>query len=596
MTYRRRTFPEVLNNLLTSITKGVTAESHPFPPLGSTSPPYSHYLLKPTVRAIDSVYGSRFNSPHEFRNGTDYRLSDDKLSLEWLYGSDNPNAEIPDAGTLVQVNYHPDSAAPDLTDIYTGSVVRTLAESVALEIASLYAQLDVVYQSGFIDTATGTSLDNVVALLGVERIRGRNPVGEVEFTRSSSSRGAISIPSGTRVISEDGSVEYRTTSSVTLAPGQNVIRVPVRDQEVNDRVDADTLTVLPVPIAGITSVTNPSPTAIAAQDETDAELRTRAKEVLHGSERATLGALSNAVRRQGLTADIEELEGQPGHVKITPHAESIEPEQMQRLLKAIEEVRPAGVEVTVPKELAVPKKVSLEMRITTVSGLLEQDIRAAHETVREKISDYFDRLPARSAGSINRIVGLVLGASEIEDVRILSATWDGTPADVLDRETGQLNIQGSPTVLEDLHIANPGLPTLLRVVVTYPQGQTVPDSQAIEDALSETVTYLNDLNNQELPDDPAEAAKRTLSYGKLLLTIPLPNTTATSLEEFDSTGTPPTLPDETTIASYGVQFTFTIESGLTRILTQAADGDYTLTPFERLSPSGVELSAEAGGA
>ena len=595
MTYRRRTFPEVLNNLLTSITRGVTAEAHPFPPVGSTSPPYSHHLLKPTVRVIDSVYGSRFNSPHEFRNGTDYRLSSDKLALEWLYGSDNPSAEIPDMGTLIQVNYHPDSAAPDLTDIYTGSVVRTLAESVALEIASLYAQLEVVYQSGFIDTATGTSLDNVVALLGVERIRGRNPVGEVEFTRSASSRGAISIPSGTRVMSEDGSVEYRTTASVTLAPGQNVIRVPARDQEVNDRVDADTLTVLPVPIAGITSVTNPSPTAIAAQDETDAELRTRAKEFLYGSERSTLGALNNAVRRQGLTADVEEVSGQPGYVEITPHAENIEPEQMQRLLAAIEAVRPAGVLVTTNTR-EVPKKVRLELRITTVSGILEQDIRAAHETVREKISDYFDRLPARSAGSINRIVGLVLSASEIEDVRILSATWDGSPTDVLDRETGQLNIQGSPTVLEELHIANPGLPTLLRVVVTYPQGQTVPDSQAIEDALAETVTYLNELNNQELPNDPVEVARRTLSYGKLLLALPLPNQPATSLEDFDSAVTPPTLPDETTIAPYGVQFTFTIESGLTRILTQAADEDYTLTPFERLSPSGVELSTEAGGA
>ena len=62
-----------------------------------------------------------------------------------------------------------------------------------------------------------------------------------------------------------------------------------------------------MPIAGIVGVTNPAPTAISAQDETDAELRTRAKNFLHGSERATLGALKQAVARQQITADVDEV-------------------------------------------------------------------------------------------------------------------------------------------------------------------------------------------------------------------------------------------------------------------------------------------------
>src|ERR1051325_7839551 len=45
------------------------------------------------------------------------------------------------------------------------------------------------------------------------------------------------------------------------------------------------------------SVTNPAPTTLTAQSETDEQLRTRARNFLHGSERATLGAIHHAIVR-----------------------------------------------------------------------------------------------------------------------------------------------------------------------------------------------------------------------------------------------------------------------------------------------------------
>ncbi len=248
MSLRRREFPEVLENLLTAISRGVAAESHPFPPPGANGSSYRHDLQQPPVADVVSVYGSRDGQPHLFRKDVDYTLLDDtpRQTIEWKEG-----AQLPDPGTLIQVNYYPESAQPVLTDLYTGSVVRTLSESIALEIARLYAQLEVVYRSGFVDTATGSSLDNVVALLGIERVAGGRPAGEVEFTRSPGSRGIINIPAGARIITADGNVEYETTESVTLAEGQNTIRVVARDLEINDPLPADALTVLPVPIAGI---------------------------------------------------------------------------------------------------------------------------------------------------------------------------------------------------------------------------------------------------------------------------------------------------------------------------------------------------------
>ena len=58
---------------------------------------------------------------------------------------------------------------PRLTDRNPGSVVRTLAESFAREYAVLSRQLELVYRGAFLDTAEGRDLDQVVALVGVER-------------------------------------------------------------------------------------------------------------------------------------------------------------------------------------------------------------------------------------------------------------------------------------------------------------------------------------------------------------------------------------------------------------------------------------------
>jgi hypothetical protein len=603
MTLRRRIFPEVLENLLTAVSGGVAAESHPFPPPGANGGPLRHELERPPVADVVSVYGSRDGQPHLFRKDVDYGLLDapQPRTLEWKEG-----AELPDEGTLIQVNYRPEAAASVLTDLHAGSVVRTLSESISLEMAGLYAQLEVVYQSGFVDTAAGSSLDNVVALLGIERVTGGRAVGEVEFTRTPGSRGIINIPAGTRVATSDRAAEYETTGSLTLAETQNTIRVAARDvleasdPEARGPLPAGTLTVLAAPIAGIESVTNPAPTSITAQDETDAELRVRAKNFLHGSERATLGSIKEAIARQGISADVIESEGAPGYVEITLHAETISPEQEQRLLTAIEESRPAGVKVLAPS-VQPPRKVNLELRLTTPEGLLEQDLRAAQRSVRENIEDYFARLPVREAGSINRIVGLVLGVPGVEDVRILSATWlaDGVVEDVLDTSTGQLDIGGYPTVLGDLQIADPNLPTLLSVTITNPEGEDPPDVPDVQSALSDALAYLNALNASEIPPDTpdAERSRRVLSYGKLLRIVPLPGKQGESLEDFDdavASGTPPALPDETTVAPYLVQFVFTLESGLSRILATAADEDYTLTPFERLSLSGAEAGPEGG--
>ena len=91
-----------------------------------------------------------------------------------------------------------------------------------------------------------------------------------------------------------------------------------------------------------------------------------------------------------------------------------------------------------------------------------------------------------------------------------------------DRASGVLMIAGLPTVLGELHIADPNLPTRLDVVVTYPMAAPPPDQVALRAALTDMLTYLNQVN----ASDTVAQTRQTLSYGKLLHVTPLPNNPA----------------------------------------------------------------------
>ncbi len=578
MSFRRRNFPEVLDRLLVSTVKGVAAEEHAYPP--AATEPYRHDLLVPPARQLVSLFGMRDGTSHLFRAGSDYQLSADQRAVEWL-----ADGERPDHGSVISVNYLPQDSSAQLNDLHVGSVARTLAESIGLEIARLYAQLEAVYQSGFIDTASASALDKLVALLGVERVQGGFPAGELEFRRAAGAQGAITIPAGTRVLDVSGEVEYQTVNSVTLAPNQQQIRVAARDLERNAFVPANSLTVLAIPIAGIASVSNPAPTAINTEQESDGQLRNRAKNFLHGSERATLGSLRNTIARQQVGVEVVESTSTPGLVEYTLHADAITPELEQRILAAVESTRPAGVRVQ-PSGLIAPTAIDVSLRLITRKDALEADLRAVQHQVQQILQDYFKRLPVKEDGRVNQLIGPILGIALVEDVELIDVTLPGGSS-VLNRVAGSLALQGFPTELGELEMADPNLPTRLDLIVRFPETETVPDETSIRQALGDTLAYLND-SNAEQP--LTESAVASLSYGKWLWVLPLPGHPGQQLETFDTDGG--SLPTAAELAPYEVVVSLTQEGGLTRELQ--ADGDlYQLMAQEQLALSSVSLQAEA---
>ncbi|HTX44415.1 MAG TPA: baseplate J/gp47 family protein [Methanocella sp.] len=192
MTFVRKSYGEITDSILAQITKGVVSEKYEHAPSRT-----KYKLGYPNVKDIVSVKGTLKGAPFTFRKGTDYRLSDGML--EWLREGEKPDRYTPFfAYYLVDV-------PRGITDVNPGSVTRTLVESVALEMDFLYAQMNQVYNAGFIDTATGKALDLVVSMLGVTRKAAGYAMGEVTFGRNNPP-GSLEVSSETYVF--DGKDRY----------------------------------------------------------------------------------------------------------------------------------------------------------------------------------------------------------------------------------------------------------------------------------------------------------------------------------------------------------------------------------------------------
>ena len=113
MAFRRRSYEETRDNILSQITKGVVNERHVYDAL------QTGYKLENTpVREVVKVDGVVGGATTTFGKGEDYQHTGDML--EWL-----PDGTKPDDRTVFFVNYTI-GGSQGVTDVNPGSVVRTI--------------------------------------------------------------------------------------------------------------------------------------------------------------------------------------------------------------------------------------------------------------------------------------------------------------------------------------------------------------------------------------------------------------------------------------------------------------------------------------
>ena len=382
MSFVAQPYERFVDDVLTGLTGGVTREEHLFT---TVEQPYA--LASPgIVEASVKVTGQRNREFVLFEGGIDYTYKTDQEAIVW-----NDKGKLPDDRTYFYVSYYPQEGSPRLTDRNPGSVTATLGEAFSREFAVLHKQMQLIYDSAFVDTATGFSLDHVAALLGLERKDAKFAGGEVLFRRSTPAEGDIAIPSGTLVSTDQGQ-NFETTDKRILRKGQLSVTTPIRAQVEGPpgKVEAGAIKNINRPIFGIESVINEAATFFATEKETDEELRRRIKGTLERAGKATLDSIKFSL--------IEEIPGiNEGNVQVTESPDApgsvevkfglggaVDPDLVRRIEETIFNARPAGVRVThnLPSRSGIPdvptNGASGESGITREEALKDFGSGASH--------------------------------------------------------------------------------------------------------------------------------------------------------------------------------------------------------------------------
>lgn len=179
------------------------------------------YQLRLTANAITRVTGLAGGTVFTvFTPGIHFSFSNNRII--WLHDIEKPL----DGGQL-QVEYSYRERPAGLTDFNEGSVTGTLMRALARELKLLYEQMDEAYRRAFIDHAQGVALDNVVALLGLERNPPLPAKGQVTFFRQKAADQPFMIPVGTRVTDESGRT-FETAEAGSIVPD------PLEEAAVHD--------------------------------------------------------------------------------------------------------------------------------------------------------------------------------------------------------------------------------------------------------------------------------------------------------------------------------------------------------------------------
>lgn len=333
-----------------------------------------------------------------------------------------------------------------LTDVNPGIVTRTLVEAFSRELAEAHTRLSLIYEMGYIDTATGESLDFLVALLGQKRIDGLQVVGEAVFSRDTRVAGRVVIPEGTSLTAEitaTGSLAfYRTAREAELEAGQSQVTVPIvadpaagEDPSVHLlpdglgwKVSQDVL------LAGVYEVIIPRPTALRGYKETDEDLRSRVKGLIDAAGGGTLKAMERAVLSTGHATGVLFRDANsdglpkllPGQLEVVVDADLDSPAVHADIRDAINETKGPGILVSLRG--VSTRTLSLQLKLLPAAPNLSTGKKQAlRRSVEQVVQGAVEALRVGEKLLWNPLQAKVLSIDGVLDLLEGSATLDGAP-------------------------------------------------------------------------------------------------------------------------------------------------------------------------
>lgn len=441
MSFVDRTYPDIVQDMLTVLTGGITSEAHLVPESDKKKRELPRIVLqrRPVARVsfVKGFLAGRTpdDPPVPYVFGlNDYELvssTGDPNALDTI--SFLPFGKPPAPGTTLLVNYYPRTAQKTpITDVNVGSVARTMLETVARELGSLYAQLNIAYDSGFVETANGSALDRVVALLGYSRFRAGRPVGVVTFSRRAGAAGEITIPAGTPVTDTQDKIRYETAEPHLMRGEESTAQVRVHGVTAATAVvPPGTLTVIARAVAGLSAVTNEQATTRASDDESDDDLRLRVRGALNAADKGTVASLRFGLLQMDEVRDVTVIEmpnGVPGEIKLTLSLANGATEIPDKVKARIEQLRPAGIHVLAP-QTAIPMNLTAKVQfILAGSTIAANDLARLQSNAKDALVKAIRAKDIGQPVRVKPLVAALLGDPRIVDVTLTIGHDDASPS------------------------------------------------------------------------------------------------------------------------------------------------------------------------
>ncbi len=259
-----------------------------------------------------------------------------------------------------------------------GSFLHDAFSPMAVEIDAMADEtLPAALDAHMPDTALASDLDRVAAAYGMTRKAAAAAVGEVTFTGTPDTVIGASVP-----VSTQAGFVFLTNSQVTIPAGGSVtVTVTAALSGARGNVGAGAVTVVPISVAGVDSVTNSLPMTGGADTESDTAFRARLLQKIQLP--SASGIESDYVRWalevQGVeAARCVGLWNGPGTVKVIIAGANMQPadgETLQRCEEHLEVVRPIGAQVTVASVASVV--VNIAANVDQAAGYMLQTVTDA---------------------------------------------------------------------------------------------------------------------------------------------------------------------------------------------------------------------------
>jgi hypothetical protein len=265
--------------------------------------------------------------------------------------------------------------------IIEGSFKRDIINATSEEFKNAYFEIDLVKDSAFAATSWGEYLTAKCSDMGIDRKLAVKAHGEVTVTGNANAW----IPAKSLFQSDSGYKFYTTQESFIDDNGTATIPIEAENSGTEYNLEANTITLIPMSIGGINSVTNANPTIDGFNEETDEALYQRYSDFIR--QPATSGNIFHynqwATSVSGVGGcRVTELVNGPGTVGVAivdSNGDKASQDLINKVKAYIELKRPAGAKVIV----STPEILTININVTGLVGT------GTEEAFKKLLAEYF---------------------------------------------------------------------------------------------------------------------------------------------------------------------------------------------------------------